>query len=44
MDTVYKFTPNNIWFTSDTHFFHDNIIRFSNRPFANAFEMNEELI
>lgn len=44
MDTVYKFEPDKLWFTSDTHFFHDNIVRFSGRPFANALEMNEELI
>ena len=44
METVYKFEPDKLWFTSDTHFFHDNIVRFSGRPFANALEMNEELI
>lgn len=38
------FSPNNIWFTSDTHFCHESIIRFSGRPFTNATEMNEELI
>ena len=42
---VYKFdTGDNLWFTSDTHFCHENIIRFSGRPFSNAAEMNEELI
>ena len=39
-----KFEPDNIWFTADTHFCHDNIVSFSNRPFASAAEMNEELI
>ena len=34
----------NIWFTSDTHFSHENIIKFCKRPFANADEMNEEMI
>lgn len=34
----------NLWFTSDHHFGHANIIRFSNRPFADADEMNEMLI
>lgn len=43
LDT-YKFNPENIWFTSDTHFCHENIIRFCNRPFSNVDEMNEELI
>jgi calcineurin-like phosphoesterase family protein len=32
------------WFTSDLHFNHKNIIRFSNRPFANVDEMNEAMI
>lgn len=40
----YTFSPKNTWFTSDTHFCHENIIRFSGRPFANAAEMNEVLI
>lgn len=34
----------NIFFTSDTHFSHENIIRFCNRPFKNVDHMNEELI
>jgi calcineurin-like phosphoesterase family protein len=33
-----------IWFISDTHFFHDNIIRFCARPFSNSTEMNEKMI
>ena len=32
-----------IFFTSDTHFGHNNVIRFCNRPFANAYEMDVEL-
>ena len=39
-----EFNPDEVWFTSDTHFFHENIVRFSCRPFANVHEMNEELI
>ncbi len=35
---------NKIWFTSDHHFGHKNIIEFSKRPFANADEMNAELV
>lgn len=38
------FAPEQVWFTSDTHFGHENIIRFCNRPFKNAEEMNSELI
>ncbi len=33
-----------VWFTSDTHFGHANIIRFCNRPFESADAMNEALI
>jgi calcineurin-like phosphoesterase family protein len=34
----------NYWFTSDTHFDHKNICRYSNRPFNNTDDMNETLI
>jgi len=34
----------NIWFTSDTHFGHANIIKFCDRPFSDIREMNEKLI
>jgi calcineurin-like phosphoesterase family protein len=33
-----------LWFTSDHHWGHHNIIRFSGRPFANVAAMNEALI
>lgn len=33
-----------IWFTSDLHFGHRNVIRFCNRPFVNEKEMGEKLI
>lgn len=33
-----------IFYTSDTHFFHNNIIKFCNRPYQNVDEMNVELI
>ncbi len=32
------------FFTSDTHFFHRNIIRYSRRSFANITDMNEGII
>ena len=28
-----------IWFTSDTHFFHNNVIKFDNRPFKSMDQM-----
>jgi len=34
----------NIWVWSDLHFFHKNIIEFSNRPFTTTAEMNEHLV
>lgn len=33
-----------LFFTSDTHFGHERIIQYCNRPFRNAAEMNETLI
>ncbi len=34
----------NIWFTSDQHYEHFNILRYCNRPFKDIEEMNEALI
>ncbi len=34
----------NIFVTSDLHFYHENIIKYCNRPFNNADEMNATLI
>lgn len=34
----------NVFFTSDLHFFHKNVIRFDNRPFTSVEDMNEALI
>ena len=33
-----------LFFISDTHFNHENVIKYEDRPFANAAEMNEALI
>lgn len=43
---ILQFTTikNNIFFTSDTHFNHANIIKYCMRPFADKDEMNEALI
>ena len=43
-EQIYKFEPSEVWFTSDTHFGHENIIRYCGRPVRNAEEMNAELI
>ena len=34
----------NIYVTSDTHFFHNNIIKYCNRPFDSVNHMNDELV
>lgn len=33
-----------IFFTSDLHFGHENVLRFDNRPFETVEEMDDELI
>lgn len=44
-DKVFEFeSGEGVWFTSDTHFYHENIIRFCDRPFKTVEEMNQALI
>lgn len=33
-----------VYFISDTHFYHERIIAFANRPFQNAAQMNEAIV
>ena len=33
-----------VWFTSDSHFSHSNIIRYADRPFSSVEEMDQQLI
>lgn len=34
----------NIWFSSDHHFYHNNVIRYCSRPYSSVEEMNEALV
>lgn len=44
MNNTFNFEGENLFFTSDTHFGHGNIMAFCKRPFRNVEEMNETLI
>lgn len=39
-----KFDKEKLFFTSDTHFFHKNIITYTERPFNNIKEMNDKIV
>ena len=41
---ITKYPGNDLWFISDTHFNHENILKFTNRPFSTIQEHDESLI
>lgn len=41
---ITKFSGNNLWFVSDTHFNHNSILKFCNRPFETIEEHDQKLI
>jgi len=44
MKTLTFTEPNKLWFTSDTHLHHTNIIQYCNRPFKDTGHMNRSII
>lgn len=41
---ITRFSGNGLWFTSDTHFYHNVIIEYCKRPFKTIEEHNQKLI
>lgn len=39
-----SFSPEKVFFTSNTHFCHSRVIAYSDRPFADVAQMNEALV
>lgn len=44
MKTLHLKDPSNLWFTSDPHFQHGNIIQYCDRPFKSRDEMDSTMI
>jgi len=44
MKTLKFENPDKLWFTSDLHLHHENIIKFCNRPFKNVGHMDRTII
>lgn len=44
LDKNYPLPTDKLFFTSDTHFYHENIIKYCDRPFENVWEMNKVLV
>jgi calcineurin-like phosphoesterase family protein len=43
IDVTQGKNPSNVFFTSDFHLFHNNVLKFDNRPFADVHEMHQAL-
>ena len=39
-----KETINMIWFTSDTHFGHENVLKFTDRPWETIWQRNVSIV
>ena len=44
MGEIEAFDGDRVFYTSDTHFYHEAIIGFCHRPFTDKKDMNEKLI